>query len=182
MQASRTTPRFTRSTAARRGLSMIEACTVLALASVLAGSALTSWTPARQKWVFDAAVGEVPTDVNFARGAAPTRSGGVWLSYHPAAGGSCALVHAGDKADCTCDAEGRPQCTGAGEAIKAVLHPVPVSIAKPIHFSPDNGTVTPTATIRVQHAAGREVHHKVNILGRVRSCSPNGAVKGYSAC
>lgn len=181
MQVSRT-QRLVSLAAVQRGLSMIEVCMVLALVSVLAGSALASWWPARQKWMFDAAVAEVPTDVAFARSAAPTRSGGVWLSYHAVAGGSCALVHAGAKADCSCDAGGQPVCTGEGQALKTVLHPVSVGIARPIHFSPDNGSVTPTATIRVQHAAGGEVHHKVNILGRVRSCSPGGAVKGYAAC
>jgi type IV fimbrial biogenesis protein FimT len=181
MQASRS-QRFARSVAAQRGLSMIEVCTVLALAGVLAGSALSSWVPSRQKWTFDAAVGEVPSDVAFARTAAPAHNDGVWLSYHAVAGGSCALVHTGAKTDCSCSAGGQPVCTGEGVALKAILHAAPVSIAKPIHFDPVNGTVSPTATIRVQHATGQEVHHKVNILGRLRSCSPGGAVKGYPAC
>jgi type IV fimbrial biogenesis protein FimT len=44
------------------------------------------------------------------------------------------------------------------------------------------GTVTPTGTVTVATANGRALKQTVNIMGRVRSCSPDGAVLGYRAC
>ncbi len=49
-------------------------------------------------------------------------------------------------------------------------------------FDPVRGTTTPTATVRVVAADGRAIHQIVNIMGRVRACSPGGAVSGYRAC
>jgi type IV fimbrial biogenesis protein FimT len=165
-----------------RGVTLVEACIVLAILAVLAGSALPSFSDTLKKRRFDGAVAEIPTEVNFARSAAVTQGRGAWLSYTQVAGGSCAMVHVGAKTDCSCAADGQPVCIAGATALKATLHAVPVSVAAPIHFDSTNGTVTPTATIRIEMASGKELHHKVNIMGRVRSCSPAGAVKGYPAC
>jgi type IV fimbrial biogenesis protein FimT len=54
-----------------------------------------------------------------------------------------------------------------------------------ILFDPLHGTSTPTGTLRVVADSGRAVHHVVNIMGRVRTCSPAGAapvVAGYRVC
>jgi hypothetical protein len=39
-----------------------------------------------------------------------------------------------------------------------------------------------TQTLRLASASGLAIQHVVNLLGRVRSCSPQGAVAGYRAC
>ena len=49
-------------------------------------------------------------------------------------------------------------------------------------FDPLHGTASPTATVRVTGLSGRAIHHVVNVMGRVRSCSPLGAVPGYRVC
>jgi type IV fimbrial biogenesis protein FimT len=49
-------------------------------------------------------------------------------------------------------------------------------------FDPLHGTATPTATWRVIARDGRAIHHVVNVMGRVRSCSPDAAVPGHRAC
>jgi len=51
-----------------------------------------------------------------------------------------------------------------------------------IVFDPLHGTGTPTGTLRLTGRDGRAIHHVVNVMGRVRSCSPAGAVPGYRAC
>jgi type IV fimbrial biogenesis protein FimT len=51
-----------------------------------------------------------------------------------------------------------------------------------ILFDPVHGTSTPTGTVRVIGANGRELRHVVNVMGRVRTCSPQGSVGGYRAC
>jgi type IV fimbrial biogenesis protein FimT len=50
-----------------------------------------------------------------------------------------------------------------------------------MRFDQTNGTVSPAGTIRVA-TNGSEVRHVVNIMGRVRSCSPGGSAKGYIVC
>ena len=40
----------------------------------------------------------------------------------------------------------------------------------------------PTGTLRVLGSQGRAVHHVINVMGRVRSCTPLGAMPGYRAC
>ena len=78
MQASRTQGFARRLVAtAQRGVTMVEVCAVLAIVGVMAGSALTSWQPMKNKRLFEAVVGEVPVEVNFARSAALTQPGGV---------------------------------------------------------------------------------------------------------
>jgi type IV fimbrial biogenesis protein FimT len=49
-------------------------------------------------------------------------------------------------------------------------------------FDPLHGTSSPTATLRVLGMNGRAVHHVINLMGRVRSCSPSTTVPGYPAC
>jgi len=51
-----------------------------------------------------------------------------------------------------------------------------------IVFDSAKGTSTPTGTLRLVSADERAVHLVVNIMGRVRSCSPRAAVPGYKAC
>ena len=50
-----------------------------------------------------------------------------------------------------------------------------------IAFDPLHGTSTPTGTLRLVDGRGRAVHHVVNVMGRVRSCTPAG-VPGWRAC
>jgi len=49
-------------------------------------------------------------------------------------------------------------------------------------FDPGQGTTTPTGSVRLTDSEGRGITHVVNVLGRVRSCSPEGRVPGYRAC
>ena len=56
------------------------------------------------------------------------------------------------------------------------------SASKSVAFDPLKGTVTPTATLRVEARDGRAIHQVVNLLGRVRSCSPQGRNAGELAC
>ena len=51
-----------------------------------------------------------------------------------------------------------------------------------IRFDPIHGMATPAGTMRLTTAGGQTVHHVVNIMGRVRTCSPGASAKGYKAC
>ena len=52
-----------------------------------------------------------------------------------------------------------------------------------ITFDPKRGTASPATNIELESAAGYKIRLKVNILGRVRICSPSGAgyISGYNS-
>lgn len=172
----------------QRGLTLIEMCTVVAIASVLAGTAAPSLIDSTKKRVLDGSVGELATDIYLARSEAVTRQQGVRVSFHSVASGSCMVIHTGSTADCGCDADGVAQCTNGASLVKAAFYPssrgvsVTANVAS-MRFDQNNGTVTPAGTVRVTATStGSEVRHVVNIMGRVRTCSPAGSAKGYTAC
>ena len=171
----------------QRGLTLIEICVTLAIVGILAGTALPSFRETNKKVVFDGSVGELVTDVHLARSEAAAKQQGVRISFHSVATGSCALVHTGSTADCACDSAGTAHCTHAATLIKSSFYPASrgVSVAAnvaSIRIDPTHGMATPAGTVRITADNGAAVNHVVNIMGRVRSCSPNGAVKGYKVC
>jgi type IV fimbrial biogenesis protein FimT len=104
--------------------------------------------------------------------------------------GSCYIIHSGAANDCSCAASGPAQCGGDAQQIKTVQllaadHVGVQANVRSIQFDPLHGTSTPAGTFRLVADSGRAVHHVVNVMGRVRSCSPQGpapAVVGYTLC
>ncbi len=179
-------PTTTRS-ARQRGVSLIEAATVLAVIAVVAGAgapSLQSMIDARR---LDAAAVQLATDIRFTRTETVARNEPLRLSVRPLAGASCYVVHTGAADACTCPATGPAVCTGDATALRTVALPAANRVALQANvgsmlFDPVHGTSTPTGTLRLIGPRERAVHHIVNVMGRVRSCSPAGAVPGYRAC
>jgi type IV fimbrial biogenesis protein FimT len=171
----------------QRGLSLIEVCITLAVVAILAGTAAPSFIETFQKRTLDGSAGELVTDLYLARSAATSHQDGVRFSMHAVAGGSCLVVHTGAVADCACASDGVAQCTNGASLIKSSFYAaskgvtVTANVAS-IRFDPTHGMATPAGTLRVTAKDGSAVHHVVNIMGRVRSCSPGGAMRGYKAC
>lgn len=171
----------------QRGVTLIEACIVMTIAGVVVGITV----PGLQS-LFDArrlggVATQLATDIQFVRSEAVARNRAVRLSFHAHPGSTCYVVHTGTAAQCDCDAAGPAVCTGGAEQIKTVHLPAAERVTlqanvASVLFDPLHGTGTPAGTLRVIGADGREVQHVVNIMGRVRSCSPLGAVAGYRAC
>lgn len=97
------------------------------------------------------------------------------------------VIHTGSTADCSCDGGGVAQCTNNAALIKSNYFPASrgVSVAANVasmRFDQTNGTVSPAGTVRLTASTGQEVRHVVNIMGRVRTCSPGGLAKGYKVC
>ncbi|MCC7288200.1 MAG: GspH/FimT family pseudopilin [Burkholderiaceae bacterium] len=181
--------RFRASATAQRGVSLIEALCALSIASVAIGSAVPSLSSARQKAQLQAAAAQLETDVQFAKGQASALNRTVTLTLREADGATCYIVHTGPAANCACGPQvaGIASCGSTSELLRAVgfaAHdPVQVRAAtRSLTFDPVRGTVTPTATLRVEARDGRAIHQVVNLLGRVRSCSPQGSVAGERAC
>jgi type IV fimbrial biogenesis protein FimT len=171
------------------GVTLIEAMMVLAVVSIAIGAALPSFASLRQRADLTGVAAQVETDVQFARGPAVALNRTVQLTLCESTEGTCYFVHTGPAADCTCSAAAAApaSCGGSAELLRAVAFasqgPVQVrSASKTLTFDPVKGTVTPTATLRVEGKDGQAVHQVVNLLGRVRSCSPNGRVAGERAC
>jgi type IV fimbrial biogenesis protein FimT len=111
----------------------------------------------------------------------------VRLSFHTHALGSCYVLHTGAVAQCMCGAAAPAQCSGDALQIKTVVLPVGEKVSLQanvvsILFDPLHGTSTPSATLRLVGTQGRAVHHVVNVMGRVRSCSPSQSMPGYRPC
>jgi len=171
----------------QRGITLIETCMVLAVGSVLAASAVPSMQDMIAARRLDNAANQLANDIHLARSAAVIRNQSVRVSFLPHAGGSCYVIHTGSAGECACSGSGPAVCRGDAREIKTV--PMPnaekislVSNVSSVLFDPMHGTSTPTGTLRVVGMGGREVHHIINVMGRVRSCSPAPTVPGYRAC
>lgn len=172
---------------AQRGLTLIEACIVLAVTAIVASSA----APAMQSLIdarrLEGAANQLAADIQFVRTEAVARNEALRLSLHAAPAGSCYVIHTGNAADCTCAGAGPALCSGDAQQVKTVTIVAAERVAlqanvASVLFDPVHGTSTPTGTLRVTGASGRAIHHVINVMGRVRSCSPQAAVPGYRAC
>ena len=172
----------------RHGLTLVEAMCVLAITAVLLGNALPMFTEllARQTLLATAALLE--TDIQLARSEAQRGGQPVRLSVQSVAGGStCTLVHTGAAHACSCLGGGQSEC-GAGARVLRLAEQTSTSGIslqggrQSLLFDAGKGTVTPTATLRLVDRDGRAVHQIVNIMGRVRSCTPTAKLGGLRPC
>jgi type IV fimbrial biogenesis protein FimT len=167
------------------GTSLVESAIVLAIVATLAGTVLPGWKDARERRLLDAASAQVATDLRLARSLAVAQGSPVRLSV--LATQACYVVHTGSPRACSCNATGAATCSGDAQALRVATLPgagrvTLSSSSASMLFDAERGTVTPTGTLRLRLADGRAVHHVVNIMGRVRTCSPAGRVAGHPVC
>jgi len=171
----------------QHGLTLLELAIVVAITAIVAATAAPSFTALIDTRRLDAAATRLAGDLQLARSEAIARNEPLRLSLLAGAGATCWVVHSGAPADCQCSEQGGAVCAGSARTIKGVVLAsnervsVGGNVAS-ILFDPLHGTSTPTGTLRLVGARGSAVHHVVNVVGRVRSCSPAGAVPGYSPC
>jgi type IV fimbrial biogenesis protein FimT len=168
------------------GLSLLELAIVVAIFAIVGATAVPSFTAAVDARRLDAAATRLAADLQFVRGEALARNRSLRLSVRSGVDATCWIVHTGIPADCSC-AAAAATCSGDALAIKSVALPSSERVAvtgnvTSIVFDPLHGTSTPTGTLRLTGAGGRAVHHVINVLGRVRSCTPEGGVAGYPTC
>jgi type IV fimbrial biogenesis protein FimT len=165
----------------QRGVTMIEACITLAIAGILAGSALPSFKDSLDKRKVEGISSEVGTDLRYARSEAVARNTGVRVSFHQ----GCYVLHTGSRDDCHCDGQGPAVCTGDAVALKTVSASSGVQVVANVssmRFDPSHGTTSPTGTVCTVPANGRSIHHVVSLMGRVRMCSPAAAGAPCAPC
>jgi type IV fimbrial biogenesis protein FimT len=177
------------------GVTLIETSVVSAIAAVVMSTVTPSFSGLIENRRVDGAATNLHADIQFVRQEAVLRNQPVRLSFYSADNSNtCYVAHTGNHADCGCDANGNATCAAPVQAIKTVAFSgadkvTVLANVNSILFDPLHGTSTPTGTLKVVAKSGRAVHHVVNVMGRVRSCSPKGnatatatAVPGYRAC
>jgi type IV fimbrial biogenesis protein FimT len=171
----------------QRGVTLIEACIVLAVIAVASGAAAPGLQHLLDSRRLEGAATQLAADLQFIRSEAVARNEALRLTFPTAAGGNCYVIHTGHADECACAATGPAHCSGGAQPIKTVSWAgadrvsLQANVAS-VLFDPLHGTSTPAGTLRVVGADARAVHHVVNVMGRVRSCSPQAAVPGYRAC
>lgn len=171
----------------QRGITWIETAIVLAVLAAVTGQAAPSMARLIDARRLDGAATQFTTDVHHARIESVARNQPVRLTLQQSAQGSCYVVHTGAAAQCTCIGSTPAVCSGDAREIHTVVLAAGSGItltanAASVLFDPTHGTSTPSATFRVTGRHGRAIHHVINVMGRVRSCSPAGGVAGYSSC
>lgn len=173
----------------QRGMTMVESMMGLATAAVLLGTALPSLQSSTLQRRLEGRAAQLETVIQHARMMAVTQNRNLRLSVGTDAAGSCYVVHAGPAASCRCDAAGNATCGVGGQALHSAGLPLGervqlASAVGSIVFDAHKGTVTPTTTLRLTGDAAHAVHVVVNLMGRVRQCTPAGAatVPGTPRC
>ena len=178
-------------TSSQRGVTLIESCVVMVISAIAASTALPGMQGLIETRRVDGVATQLATDIQWVRSEAVARNQAVRLTLHAASsgsGGSCYVIHTGPADACVCDRSGPAQCSGEGaREIRTVVLPAADRVSlegnvESVLFDPMHGTSTPTGTLRVLGAQGRAVHHVINVMGRVRSCSPQRSVPAYRAC
>ncbi|WP_431261753.1 GspH/FimT family pseudopilin [Roseateles chitinivorans] len=184
-----------------RGVSLIEllvSIALVALAAVLAGPDLRDWLW-RQRLANAAQA--VLGDLQLARSEAIQGARNVILRFGGdvsavSGSGRCYVLHTGApsattataSATCDCRLEAPPLCDGGAQAIKQARwsggrgQAEVVSNVPSMLFSGRQGTVSVSGTIEVRMAGIGAVRHIVSITGRVRSCTPDGALGRLPRC
>ncbi len=171
-----------------RGLSMVELLCCASITATVLGSALPSLVDLGKRQRLQSAAAELQTDIHFARTAATLRGQPIRLSWQTMAdGGTCYVVHSGEAGQCSCGAGPSAACSDGAQALRTVALPqrdaITLSAAtRSLLFDSRRGTVTPTATFKLADGSGHALHLVVNIMGRVRSCSPDGQIGGVKRC
>lgn len=171
------------------GFTLIETMVVVAIAGIVMTTAMPSFGNLIETRRIDGVATQMATDLQFARAEAVSRNEAVRVSFKPNAttGSACYVIHTGAADQCQCTATGPAQCEGGAQQIKTVALDSTQRVnlqanVGSVLFDPLHGTASPATTLRVTGPQNRAVHHTVNIMGRVRSCSPQAAISGYRAC
>jgi type IV fimbrial biogenesis protein FimT len=169
-----------------RGLTLVESLIALSIAAITLSTAIPSFKTAIERRHLEGAAAQLETDIQHARSLAVAQNRTIRMKFSQELGGSCYVVFHGSNTDCRCQANGGSMCNGSQSVARSVgfasTGPLRLnSNVSAMVFDPLLGTSTPTGTLRFQAPSGQALHLVVNIMGRVRTCSPTG-LPGYKPC
>jgi type IV fimbrial biogenesis protein FimT len=145
----------------QRGVTLIEAGITTSVVAIAATLGVPSFTQTRDARTLEGVSSELARDLQYVRSEAVARNISLRLTTQPLASGEQAF---------------KTVVFGTGQRVGVAVN------SASMLWHPTRGTVTPTGTLRLSLPDGRAVHHVVNIMGRARTCSPQGAVPGHSVC
>ena len=171
----------------QRGVTLIESLVGTAVIAVAAGTALPGMTGLRMQQQVAQAAAEFETDVQHARSLAVAGNSPLRMTFDRRGGASCYVVHTGAADDCRCAGTGPAICSSEAQAVRTVsfVDGGAVSLSanvRSIVFDPVKGTSTPAGTVRLVARNGATIHQVINVMGRVRSCSPDRSATSLKAC
>lgn len=166
-----------------RGFTMVEQLVALTVVTSVAGIAGTGLSSLQDSQRLMSALSGLRIELQHARSLATARNEVVRIGF--ARDATCMVVHTGPSGSCDCSAAGS-ECAGGHElrtlrwdgGVAAKL----LSRGSRFAFDGEMGTTTPTATIELTNASGQSVRLVVNVMGRMRSCTPDGSVRSQPAC
>lgn len=176
-----------RSSRRQAGVTIVETLVVTSVVGVLTSLAAPAFQGTVERQRLQGAAALLETDIHQARMLAVARNAPLRISFQSSANGSCYVLHTGSANQCGCNADGTPACSGGAVAERVVHFAADGGVglqanARSVLFDPQRGTVTPTTTVRLIGQRGGAVHQVMNIMGRVRSCSPAPAISGFARC
>ena len=168
------------------GVTLVETLCVTSIVATTVGLAAPNFSAWREQQALNAAAAQLETDIQYARSQAVATNTVVRLSVQVGPSGSCYVLHSGPKDNCSCDPDGGVTCNAESPVWRHATFPAKGSVkltsrSVSMAFDPEHGTVTPATTLKLQANAGKTLHQVVNIMGRVRTCSPDHA-PGVKAC
>ena len=172
---------------AQAGVTLVESMVVTSVLAVLTGLAAPGFEAAVQRRHLEGAAAQLETDIHLARMLAVARNAPLRMSFESSAAGSCYVIHTGAANQCGCAADGSAVCQGEAQAERSVRFDAGGAVrlrsnSRSVLFDPTKGTSTPTATVQLTARNGSAIHQVMNVMGRVRSCSPAPALSGYRRC
>lgn len=170
----------------QQGLSLVECAIATVIVALVAGLALPSFHELHLQRQLEGVAAQLETDLQLTRAESVARNEGLRVAFVDDASGSCYVVHTGPKAACRCEGTGATVCAAGATALRSVHLPPDDAVhlrsnSASMLFDPEKGTVTPTGTVKARSTAGH-LHLVVNVMGRIRACTPDAAVPGYRRC
>jgi type IV fimbrial biogenesis protein FimT len=169
------------------GISLVESLISIAVTLIAVGTTAPGFDSARAAHRIKGAAAQLETDIQQARSMAVTSNKSMRISFKADNNGTCYIVHNGSSTACTCDARGAAICTGGATAVRSVRFEASQQVqvtsnSASLVFDAAKGTVSPTATMRLVGEGGRGLNLVINVMGRVRTCSPSKTIPGYPKC
>jgi len=182
-----------RRTRIERGLTLLEllfCLSLLAFIGCMAMPPMQRWQDARR---LEMATRQLGADLRLAREQALARRQTVRVGFRRfGLHSACYVVYSGAVDGCRCleaadGGPGRSACEGEAVALLSTSLPPSsrlrfIANVETMSFDPLHGTSTPAATLQLASPGGPALRQVVNLLGRVRTCSPQGSVAGYGVC